>query len=109
MVRPRTLPLKKTLEDFGATVRWDAYAGLWTIQRNSVTVRVKPRAATALVNGQPVKLPVPLVMKNGQPYVSEDFINTVFAPSLDKTFQIESYRIRSIRSAPMRSMPRWTS
>ncbi|MFX7973261.1 hypothetical protein ABTK40_20900, partial [Acinetobacter baumannii] len=30
------LPLKKTLEDFGATVRWDAYAGLWTIQRNSV-------------------------------------------------------------------------
>ncbi|OWY36747.1 primary-amine oxidase [Herbaspirillum aquaticum] len=84
------LPLKKTLEDFGATVRWDAYAGLWTIQRNSVTVRVKPRAATALVNGQPVKLPVPLVMKNGQPYVSDEFINTVFAPSLDKTFQIES-------------------
>ena len=48
------LPLKKTMEDFGATVRWDAYAGLWTIQRNSVTVRVKPRATTALVNGQSV-------------------------------------------------------
>ncbi|WP_343743315.1 stalk domain-containing protein [Herbaspirillum huttiense] len=84
------LPLKKTLEDFGATVRWDAYAGLWPLQRNSVTVRVKPRATTALVNGQSVKLPVPLVMKNGQPYVSDEFINTVFAPSLDKTFQIEA-------------------
>lgn len=84
------LPLKKTMEDFGASVRWDAYAGLWTITRNSVIVRVKPRARSALVNGQEVALPVPLVMKGGQPYVSDEFINTVFAPKLDKTFQIEA-------------------
>jgi len=87
---PATMqPLKKTLEDFGATLRWDAYAGVYTITRNSTLVRVKPGAATALVNGQPQRLSVPLVLRHGQPYASAQFINEVFQSGLDKTFVVE--------------------
>lgn len=83
------VPLKKTLEDFGATVRWDSFAGVYTLSRNSTMVRVKPGAKTALVNGQALQLKAPLVMKNGAPFVSQSFINEVFQSGLDKTFVVE--------------------
>ncbi|WP_349279407.1 primary-amine oxidase [Polaromonas hydrogenivorans] len=83
------VPLKKTLEDFGATVRWDGFANVYTLSRNSTTVRVKPGAKTALVNGQPLKLDMPLVLRHGTAYVSRDFINQVFQSGLDKTFVVE--------------------
>ncbi len=67
----RMLPLQKTLEDFGATVRWDAYANVYTIARNSTVVRVRPGAHEALVNGRPLRLSVPIVLRGGQPYVAE--------------------------------------
>ncbi|MEO5793512.1 MAG: primary-amine oxidase [Rhodoferax sp.] len=83
------VPLQKTLEAFGATVRWDSFANLYTITRNSTTVRVKPGATTALVNGQPLSLEVPLVLRKGQAYVAQGFINQVFQSGLDKTFVVE--------------------
>ncbi len=83
------LPMKKTLEDFGATVRWDGYAQVFTIARNSTLVRVKPGARTALVNGQPLRLDVPVVMRKGQPFVAQGFINQVFQSGLDTTFVLE--------------------
>jgi primary-amine oxidase len=83
------VPLKKTLETFGATVRWDSFANVYTISRNSTQVRIKPGSKTALVNGQPLQLNAPLVMKNGAAFVSHDFINQVFQSGLDKTFVVE--------------------
>jgi len=83
------VPLKKTLETFGATVRWDSFANVYTISRNSTLVRIKPGSKTALVNGQPLQLNAPLVMKNGAAFVSHDFINQVFQSGLDKTFVVE--------------------
>lgn len=83
------VPLKKTLEEFGATVRWDKYANVYTVSRNSTQVRIRPGAKTALVNGQPLQLAVPLVMRRGEAFVSNDFINSVFQSGLDKTFVVE--------------------
>lgn len=85
----RLVPLEQTLRDFGATVRWDAYAGVYTIERNSTLVRARPGARTVLVNGQPLELEVPLTRKGGVALVSEDFINEVFQSGLDKTFVVE--------------------
>lgn len=83
------VPLKKTLEDFGAAVRWDGFANVFTISRNSMLVRVKPGSRTAMVNGQPVQLDVPVTMRANTAYVSHDFINQVFQSGLDKTFAVE--------------------
>jgi primary-amine oxidase len=83
------VPLKKTLEAFGATVRWDAYANVFTVSRNSTLVRVKPGSKTALVNGKALQLDVPVVMRNGTAFVSHHFINQAFQSGLDKTFVVE--------------------
>ncbi|WP_119153226.1 primary-amine oxidase [Caldimonas tepidiphila] len=85
----KMVPMKKTLEDFGASLRWDAFSQVYTISRNSTLVRVKPGSRSALVNGQPLQLDVPVTMRSGQPFVSEQFINQVFQSGLDKTFVIE--------------------
>lgn len=83
------VPLKKAAKDANATVHWDAYAQLFTVSRNSTLVRVKPGAPTAQVNGAPLRLAVPVVMRNGKPYVSHDFFQQVFQSGLDKTFVVE--------------------
>lgn len=82
-------PLKKTAEDFGAHLRRDDFAGVYTVTRNSTTVRLKPGSRTAMVNGEPLTLSAPVVMRKGVPYVSRDFINEVFQSGLDKTFVVE--------------------
>ncbi|MES2941369.1 MAG: stalk domain-containing protein, partial [Pseudomonadota bacterium] len=84
------VPLKKSLEEFGATMRWDSFANVFTISRNSTLVRVKPGARTAQVNGAPLQLEVPLVMRQGAAYVSHNFLQQVFQSSLDKTFVVEA-------------------
>ncbi len=81
--------MQKTLEDFGATVRWDAFARIYTIDRNSTTVRIKPGSREVTVNGTALKLDVPVTMRGGKPYVPHDFINQVFQSGLDKTFVVE--------------------
>lgn len=87
--RAELVPLRKSLEGFGATVRWDAYARVFSIARNSTLVRARPGSRTVLVNGQPLQLTVPLVMQRGVPYVPRDFVNQVFQSGLDKTFALE--------------------
>ena len=72
-----------------ATVHWDSYAQLYTISRNSTLVRAKPGSRTAQVNGAPLNLTVPVVMRKGQPYVAHDFFQQVLQSGLDKTFVIE--------------------
>ena len=83
------VPLKQSVEAFGASMRWDAFAGVYTISRNSTLVRVKPGSRVALVNGQPLQLDVPVTMRKGAAFVSHDFINQVFQSGLDKTFVVE--------------------
>ncbi|MET0541542.1 MAG: stalk domain-containing protein, partial [Variovorax sp.] len=83
------VPMTKTLEDFGASVRFDRFSNVYTINRNGTLVRVKPGSREALINGQPLQLDVPVVMRKGAPYVSRDFVNQVFQSKLDKTFVIE--------------------
>lgn len=83
------VPLKKAAQDANATVHWDSFAQLFTVSRNSTLVRVKPGASTAQVNGAPLRLSVPVVMRKGQPYVSHDFFQQVLQSGLDKTFVVE--------------------
>lgn len=85
----KMVSLKKAAQDANATVHWDAYAQLFTVSRNSTLVRVKPGASTAQVNGAPLRLSVPVVMRKGQPYVSHDFFQQVLQSGLDKTFVVE--------------------
>ena len=83
------VPLKEAAKAANATVQWDSYAKLYTIARNSTLVRVKPGAKTAQVNGAPLTLAVPVVMRKGQAYVAQDFFQQVMQSGLDKTFVVE--------------------
>lgn len=83
------VPMRKTLEAFGATVRWDAYARVFTIERNSTLVRARPGSHTVQVNGRPLQLDVPVTMRKGVAYVPRDFVNQVFQSGLDTTFVVE--------------------
>ncbi|WPG37076.1 primary-amine oxidase [Variovorax sp. EBFNA2] len=83
------VPLKKTVEDFGGTLRWDSFANVFTVARNGTLVRLKPGSKTALVNGQPMQLDVPVTIRKGAAYVPHDFVNQVFQSSLDTTFVVE--------------------
>ena len=85
----KMVPLKKAAQDANATVHWDSFAQLFTVSRNSTLVRVKPGASTAQVNGAPLRLSVPVVMRKGQPYVAHDFFQQVLQSGLDKTFVVE--------------------
>ncbi|MBD8793130.1 primary-amine oxidase [Pseudomonas syringae] len=84
------VPLQSTLETFGARVKWDDYADLFTITKDGAYVKVKPGAAVAQLNGKRVALDVPVVFKGKTAYMSKDFINQVFQSGLDKTFVVES-------------------
>lgn len=83
------LPLASALEPFGATVRWDAFSQVYTIERNSTLVRVKPGARTVQVNGQPLRVDVPLVLRKGKPFVADSFAQQLFQSGLDRTFVVE--------------------
>ncbi|EEW1914123.1 hypothetical protein D9I44_23245 [Escherichia coli] len=54
------VPMDKTLKEFGADVQWDDYAQLFTLIKDGAYVKVKPGAQTAIVNGQPLALQVPV-------------------------------------------------
>jgi primary-amine oxidase len=84
------VPLRSTLEEFGATVKWDDFAGTIQITMNSTLVKVKPGSNIALVNGQRLELEAPVMMKKNLAYVSHHFINEVFQSGLDQTFQVET-------------------
>lgn len=81
--------MDKTLTEFGADVKWDDYAQLYTISKDGALIKVKPGAKTAIVNGKPLTLQVPVVMKDKKAWISETFVNDVFQSGLDQTFQVE--------------------
>lgn len=83
------IPLRTTLEEFGATVKWDDFAHTITITKNSTIVKVKPNSNTALINGQKLEMEAPVILKQGAAYVSHHFVNEVFQSGLDQTFQVE--------------------
>ncbi|MFZ1871181.1 MAG: stalk domain-containing protein, partial [Chania sp.] len=85
----KMVPMQKTLEEFGASVQWDDYARMFVIVKDGAYVKVKPSAHEAIVNGKPLKLPVPVVFKGKTAYMSEGFINDVFQSGLDQTFAVE--------------------
>ena len=84
------LPLKKVVEDSGAQLKWDSFTNVYTITFNSTTVRVKPYSKNVLVNGAPLKISVPLIVRQGQAFVADDFLREVLQSGLDKTFIVES-------------------
>lgn len=83
------VPMEQTLQQFGADVAWDDYAQMFTLAKDGAYVKVKPGAKTAIVNGKPLPLQVPVVMKDNTAWISSDFINEVFQSGLDQTFQVE--------------------
>lgn len=84
------VPLKTTLETFGATVKWDSFSETFQIQKNSTIVRVKANSNIALVNGKELELEGPVLMKSGVAHVTHHFINEVFQSGLDQTFKVET-------------------
>ncbi|WP_373230072.1 primary-amine oxidase [Cohnella sp.] len=84
------IKLRTTLEEFGATVKWDDFAGTILINKNSTTVKVKPNSNVALVNGQRLVMEAPVILKKNVAYISHHFINEVFQSGLDRTFQVET-------------------
>ncbi|WP_260955996.1 primary-amine oxidase [Pseudomonas citri] len=84
------VPLQSTLEEFGATVRWDSYANLFIVAKDGVYLKVKPDSRVAMLNGKRMELAVPVVFKGKTAYMPKDFINQVFQSGLDKTFVIET-------------------
>ncbi len=86
----KMVPLNQAVKDFSAHVQWDSYANVYTITRNSTLVRVRPGARTITINGSPLRVEVPLVVRQGQAMVAEGFLKEVFQSSLDKTFVLEA-------------------
>lgn len=82
--------LYQNMSDFGAKVVKDDFTGTYTISKGSLIVRAKPNSNEVTINGKPATLSVPLMIKDGEPVVSSEFINEVFQSGLDKTFQVES-------------------
>lgn len=84
------LPLYQNMSDFGAEVKKDEFTNSYTISKGSLVVRAKPNSKTVLVNGKPLNVSVPLLIKNGQPVVSKEFATEVFQSGLDQTFKVEA-------------------
>lgn len=82
--------LFQNMSDFGAEVKKDEFTNSYTISKGSTVVRAKPNSNTVLVNGKPLKVSVPLIVKNGKVEVSQSFAAEIFQSGLDQTFQIES-------------------
>lgn len=81
--------LRKTLEDFGATVVWDDTTQTIKVTKGDSVVELKPNSHDAFVNGKSVTLQAPVIRKNGVYYVSHDFINDVFQSDLTQTVQVK--------------------
>lgn len=84
------LPLYQNMSDFGAEVKKDDFTNTYTISKGSVVVRAKPNSDTVLVNGKPLKVSVPLTIKDGKPIVSKEFASEIFQSGLDQTFKVEN-------------------
>jgi len=84
------VPLYQNMSEQGAKVVKDDFTNTYMISKGSIVVRAKPNSDQVLVNGKPLKLSVPLVIKEGKPVIGKDFFNEVFQSGLDQTFKIEN-------------------
>lgn len=82
--------LYQNMSEQGAKVVKDDFTNTYTITKGSMVVRAKPNSNQVLVNGKPLKLSVPLLIKDGKPVIGKDFFNEVFQSGLDQTFKIEN-------------------
>jgi len=79
----KMLPLQQAMQSVGATVQQDQYANIYTISKNSTLVRAKPNSTTIMVNGKPLKISAPIIVKDGQAMASETLANEIFQSGLD--------------------------
>lgn len=84
------VPLYQNMTDFGADVQKDEFTNSYTISKGSLIVRAKPNSDIVLVNGKPLKVSVPLLIKEGKPIVSKEFATEIFQSGLDQTFKVEA-------------------
>jgi len=84
------VPLYQNMSEQGAKVVKDDFTNTYMISKGSIVVRAKPNSDQVLVNGKPLKLSVPLIIKEGKPVIGKDFFNEVFQSGLDQTFKIEN-------------------
>ncbi|HHP8866718.1 primary-amine oxidase, partial [Acinetobacter baumannii] len=82
--------LYQNMSEQGAKVVKDDFTNTYTITKGSMMVRAKPNSNQVLVNGKPLKLSVPLLIKEGKPVIGKDFFNEVFQSGLDQTFKVEN-------------------
>lgn len=83
------VPMQITLEEFGASVKWDDYSKVYTVVKDSAFVKIKPGSKVAMLNGKRIELSVPLIMRGNTAMISKEFINEVFQSGLDRTFAVE--------------------
>lgn len=80
------VPMDKTLKGWCRCAVGRLRPALYLI-KDGAYVKVKPGAQTAIVNGQPLALQVPVVMKDNKAWVSDTFINDVFQSGWIKPFR----------------------
>lgn len=82
------VPLKTTLENFGADFKWDSATQTIVITKDGQSVQIKDKSQEAIVNGKSVDLDAPVKIENGMAYTSDHFINNVFQSNLKQTVEI---------------------
>ena len=83
------VPLEEAMAAADAEVKYDSYADVYTITKNSTLVKIKPESPTVTVNGKSLAITAPLVVTDGQPMVSDTLVNEVLQSGLDQTFKVE--------------------
>lgn len=83
------IPIEEAMTTAGADVKYDSYADMYTITKNSTRVQIKPSSSTAMVNGKSLTITNPLIMKDGQALVPDTLANEILQSDLDQTFKIE--------------------
>ncbi len=83
------VPIEEAMTTAGADVKYDSYANMYTITKNSTRVQIKPNSKKAMVNGKSLAITSPLVMKDGQALVPDSLANEILQSGLDQTFKIE--------------------
>jgi primary-amine oxidase len=83
------VPLEEAMSTAGAEVTYDSYADMYTITKDAARVKIKPSSNTAMINGKPLTITNPLVIKNGQALVPDTLANEILQSNLDQTFKVE--------------------
>lgn len=86
----KMLDLHAVANSAEADVEYDNYANMYILTKNSTRVQIKPNSKTVLVNGKPLTVSNPLVVRQGKAMVPETLLNEVLQSKLDQTFKIEA-------------------